>query len=76
MPRPGVIILPQRDEMRRRLITVDGSQYLISRFYPIILRSAGHRMVGEGVVTMLVEAIESFAGTQAVISMLRLALKE
>lgn len=77
MPGPKTITLPQSAEMKRRLIAVDGNQYVVNRFYPIILRSAGKQhMSGEDVVRMLVEAIDTYTSHEPTVKMLRAALEE
>jgi hypothetical protein len=60
-PPLKTITLPDRDNMLRRLRTVSSDRYMEERFFPHILKSAGHELAGEGVVNMLQLAIMDFA---------------
>ena len=54
------ILLPGHDEMLARLKAVDDNDHLIERFYPILLRGAGRKLVPMGVVMMLTLAIYDY----------------
>ena len=55
------LILPNHDEMKNLLESVDNNSHTIERFHPILLRSAGHEKVPEGVVMMLLLAIHDYS---------------
>lgn len=56
----GIIILPDAEEMLKRLVAVDDQPHFQERFYPILLRYAGTEKVAGGVVMMLTMAIYDY----------------
>jgi hypothetical protein len=55
-----VIILPDHDDMMRRLLAVCDLDHAIEHFYPRILRHAGKRKVATGVTLLLALAINDY----------------
>lgn len=55
-----IIILPDREEMLRRLVAVNDSSHYQERFYPILLKQAGQERVAEGIVLMLSLAVHEY----------------
>jgi len=51
------IVLPEIEEMQRRLISVDNTEYMSSKFYPLLTEYAGREMEILGVVHVLVLAV-------------------
>lgn len=51
------MILPNKEEMLKRLITVDDNSHLQQKFYPLLLRYADSKKVAEGIVQMLNSSI-------------------
>lgn len=45
------VVLPGREEMRVRLLAVDGSAHLEQKFYELLLRRAGEKNTIEGVIS-------------------------
>ena len=54
------VILPDHEEMFRRLLGVSDDAYMQERFYPILLKKAGRQLVAPGVVMLLTLAIHDF----------------
>lgn len=57
---PKTIILPDREDMLRRLKSVMDEPHAVEQFYPLILKDAGRELVGMGVVMMLQLAIADY----------------
>ena len=57
---PKTIVLPEREDMLRRLKSVLDEPHAVERFYPLILKDAGRELVGMGVVMMLQLAIADY----------------
>lgn len=55
-----VINLPNRDDMQRRLLAVDDNSHLQERFYPLLLKHAGEKLVAQGVVMLLALSIHDY----------------
>lgn len=55
-----VIVLPEREDMFRRLQSVSNESHFRERFYPILLKSAGRKLVAGGVVMMFALAIHDY----------------
>ncbi len=53
-----LVILPEPEEMLERLVSTDDSQYMRDRFYPHLIRHAGEEKAAEGVLIMLLLAVE------------------
>lgn len=49
----AVIVLPDAEEIIRRLKKVNDDAYTAKTFYPLIAQAAGHELIAEGVVNML-----------------------
>lgn len=60
MPELKTIILPERDDMLRRLLEVEDNPHAQQKFYPILLQSAGQQRNGMGVIMMLQMAIHDY----------------
>lgn len=58
-PRP-TIVLPDRDELSRRLKTVDDSPDIVARLHSKFLSNAGKEVSGSGVAIGLALAVEEF----------------
>lgn len=56
----NVIRLPEAEEMKRRLLSVDDNSHLQQEFYPILLEQAGQKRVAMGIVEMLTLAIHDY----------------
>jgi hypothetical protein len=54
------IVLPEAEEIMRRLKTVNDDAYMASTFYPLIAQAAGHELIAEGVVMMLTFKIHDY----------------
>jgi hypothetical protein len=52
-----VIYLPSKEEMLRRLVSVNPETHFQDHFYPLLLKHAETKIVAVGVVTMLTLAI-------------------
>jgi hypothetical protein len=64
-----VITLPEAEEMKRRLLSVDDNSHMQQKFYPILLKQAGQERVGMDVVMMLALAIHDYTeGMPAIMS--------
>jgi hypothetical protein len=55
------IVLPDGEEMLRRLVAVNGDAHYQERFYPLLLKSAGKRLRPPGVVLMFTLAVRDYA---------------
>jgi len=55
-----VIVLPDADEMMRRLKAVSDNPHLVERLYPLLLREAGQRKYKNGVELMVKLAIYDY----------------
>ena len=55
-----VITLPDREEMLKRLLGVSNNSHIRQNFYPILLCEAGKKLVAQGIVAMLVFAIQRY----------------
>lgn len=55
------IVMPNRDDMLRRLVGVMDEPHAQEGFYSIVLRSAGNELNGYGVVTMLTLALHDYS---------------
>ena len=68
---PKTIILPDHEDMLRRLKSVMDEPHAVEQLYPLILKNAGRELVGMGVVMMLQLAIADYtAGLPPIISIL------
>lgn len=56
-----VVVLPDREEIMKRLRAVYDDDYMAERFYSSIAEEAGHELVAEGVVMMLTLKVYDFA---------------
>jgi hypothetical protein len=54
------IVLPQRDEMLKRLLRVSTEKYLQEKLYPLILNYAGSEKLPEGIVMLLMLSIHDY----------------
>ncbi len=59
-PPPPTVVLPDREEMSRRLASLHDLDHVVERFHPILLQSAGRELNGMGVVMMLTLAIHDY----------------
>lgn len=61
------VVMPDAEELMRRLMGVDDNRHLVENFYPIVARSlANKRQDGVGVVRVLLLAIADYSdGAQA-----------
>src|SRR5580704_11333102 len=55
------IVMPDAQEMLRRLSGVDDGPELVSKLYPLIARCAGERKAGAGVAYVVLLAVSEFA---------------
>ena len=53
MKNEKVIILPNKEEMRKRLLKVDDNPYLIEQLYPLLIKHAGEGKDTEGIALMM-----------------------
>lgn len=54
------VILPQREEMLRRLLTVSDESHFQERFYPLLLKYAGRTLLPHGILMMLALSIDDY----------------
>lgn len=57
------IIFPDRDEMLRRLLSINDDLDARLKFYPMLLRSAGKEINAIGIVYQLVVAIHDYTSS-------------
>jgi hypothetical protein len=57
---PRTIVLPEEEDMLRRLQSVDDDPYMVQKLYPLILRHAGQEKQALGILLMLQLAICDF----------------
>lgn len=55
-----LVQMPDAEEMNRRLLAVDDNPHLVERFYPLVLKMAGKKLTGPGVVIDLTLAIYDY----------------
>ncbi len=55
-----IIILPNKEEMLKRLMKVSDNSHLNQKFYPLLLESAGKEIAPQGVVMMFAFAINKY----------------
>jgi hypothetical protein len=60
MTESKIVVLPERDEMLRRLRSVLNVDHVNGGLYPLLLEYAGRAHEGSGVVMMLVLAISDY----------------
>lgn len=58
--RERLTVLPDAAELLERLKGVDDDPYMVERFYPHIIKSAGQQFVAGGIVMFLTLAINDF----------------
>ena len=70
LPQEPYIVLPDAEEIMRRLMAVDDNAYLASAFYPLIAKEANRELVADGVVLMFGVKILNFqeAGNEPILS--------
>ncbi len=54
------VVLPGRDEMLRRLLTINDSPHLQQKFYPLILKEAGIEADAQAIVMIFTLAISTY----------------
>ena len=55
------IVLPNREEMLRRLMAVSSEPHYRDRLYPLLLRHAGEKRVVQGLVRTFALAVSEYA---------------
>lgn len=65
---PKKIQLPDRDDMLRRLKSVSEEKHAVEKLYPLMLKSAGRKLLGQGVVLMVYQAITEYAEGNAMLA--------
>ncbi len=56
----NTFVLPEHDDMLRRLLSVEDEPHMVERFYPLILKYAGQKRAGGGIVMMFALAIADY----------------
>jgi hypothetical protein len=54
------VIIPDAEELTRRLIGIDNEPHMIEHFYPKLMSLAGTERAGGGIVTGLVLAVNDY----------------
>lgn len=53
--------MPGKEDMLRRLNTMEGADYITEAFYPFVLENAGRELSAEGIVAVLEQATLQYA---------------